>query len=393
MTPEKIESLKIGKRYLHGPGPSNVYPSVLKAISIPVVGHLDPEFLQVMEEVKVLLKNVFETSNDFTIPISGTGSAGMEAAFANIMEPDDHALVCTNGYFGSRMGEMIRRHGGSVREITAPWGEPIDPAAVEEELRTNQVKVVCIVHAETSTGVLQPLEEISRITHENGALLLVDAVTSLGGLPVIVDETEIDICYSGTQKCLSCPPGLAPITISPRALSVIKERQHPVRSWYLDLTLLMKYWGQERVYHHTAPISMNFALHEALRLIVEEGLDVCFNRHALNHSALVAGLEALGLSMLVEPLYQLPPLTTVLVPVGVDEASLRQYLLQNHQIEIGSGLGELKGRVWRIGLMGHSSSQESVRRLLRCIEGALLAQQYQFEDGEAEKAIDAIYAA
>ena len=369
-----ISPLAVGLRHLHGPGPSEVHPSVLAAMGTPMVGHLDPAFLQIMEEVKELLRFVFETDNEFTLPISGTGSAGMEAALFNIIEPEDSVLICVNGYFGIRIGEMVRRCGGIVHEVTVPWGHSIAPEDVETALRDKQAKVVCIVQAETSTGVLQPLDEISTIVHDHGALLLVDAVTSLGGVPVQVDKHQIDICYSGTQKCLSCPPGLAPVTFSPRAISAIERRKHPVQSWYLDVTLLMGYWGQERVYHHTAPITMNFALHEALRLIAEEGLEDCYARHQQNQQVLIAGLSELGLSPLVPPEYRLPSLTTVRVPAGIDEAKVRSDLLKHHHIEIGGGLGELKGEVWRIGLMGYSSRGEAVERLIDGLGDALKQQ-------------------
>lgn len=388
-----IGPVNLSKRFLHGPGPSDVHPGVLEALGTPMIGHLDPEFIQTMEEVKQLLRLVFQTENEFTLPISGTGSAGMEAAIFNIVEPGDSVLVCTNGYFGGRIREMANRCGGTVREITVPWGNVIDPADVEAALKETSAKVVCIVHAETSTGVLQPLEDISRIVHEHGALLLVDAVTSLGGLPISVDEHMIDVCYSGTQKCLSCPPGLAPITFSSEAIAAIEQRKQAVQSWYLDLTLLMGYWGQERAYHHTAPISMNLALHEALRLIVTEGLEACFARHQQNQQALIAGLEAMGLELLVDPEYRLPSLTTVRVPDGVDEAAVRAHLLNEHHIEIGGGLGELKGQVWRIGMMGYSSRRDAVERLLKALHDALSQQQHKSSPREAVSAMRQIYAA
>lgn len=393
MAVDDIGPLRISDRYLHGPGPSSVYPSVLEALGTPLLGHLDPEFLNVMEEVKVFLRYVFETENEFTLPISGTGSAGMEAALFNVIEPGDNVLICTNGYFGTRMAEMVRRCGGVLNEITVPWGTIIDPDDVAAALQETRAKVVGIVHAETSTGVLQPLDDISRIVHEQGALLLVDAVTSLGGVPVEVDKHQIDVCYSGTQKCLSCPPGLAPITFSPAAMDAVRQRKHVVQSWYLDLGLLMSYWGQERVYHHTAPISMNYALHEALYLIAQEGLEACYARHRQNQQALIAGLEAMGLAPLVAPEYRLPSLTTVRIPEGVDEAAVRSHLLHRHKIEIGSGLGELKGQVWRIGLMGYSSRREALERLLGAIEDALCQQAFPLKRGDALSAMSGVYAA
>ncbi len=393
MKAQDIRPLGISQRHLHGPGPSDVYTSVLEVMKQPLVGHLDPEFSRVMEEVGVLLQFVFETENKLTIPISGTGSAGMEAAIFNLIEPGDSVLVCTNGYFGSRMAEVVRRCGGVLQEIKSPWGRIVDVSQVEEAMKNNPAKVVCIVHAETSTGVLQPLAEISQVVHEHGSLLLVDAVTSLGGMSVGVDEQMIDVCYSGTQKCLSCPPGLAPITFSPRAREVVQGRKVPVQSWYLDTNLLMQYWGQARVYHHTAPISMIFALHESLRTIAQEGLAACFLRHRQNHVALVAGLEAMGLELLVAPQYRAPSLTTVVVPDGVDEARVRGNLLQEHHIEIGGGMGDLKGRVWRIGLMGHSSRRHSLKRLLNGLEKALIQENLPVTEGHALEAMDEIYQA
>ena len=391
MKAQDIRPLEISERHLHGPGPSDIYPSVLDVMKQPVIGHLDPEFLRVMEEVGVLLQYVFETENKLTIPISGTGSAGMEAAIFNLVEPGDSVLVCTNGYFGTRMAEMVRRCRGVLQEIKSPWGGIIDVSQIEEAIKHKPAKVVFIVHAETSTGALQPLGDISQVVHENGGLLLVDAVTSLGGMSVGVDEHRIDVCYSGTQKCLSCPPGLAPITFSPRALEVVQGRMNPVQSWYLDVNLLMGYWGQARVYHHTAPISMIYALHESLRTIAQEGLGACFNRHRRNHAALVAGLEAMDLALHVAPQYRAPSLTTVVIPDGVDEARVRGYLLQEHHIEIGGGLGDLKGRVWRMGLMGHSSRRNSVRRLLMSLEEALLQENLPITKGHALGAMDEIY--
>jgi alanine-glyoxylate transaminase/serine-glyoxylate transaminase/serine-pyruvate transaminase len=336
-------------------------------MATPLVGHLDPDFLAVMDEVKQLLQLVFQTDNNLTIPVSGTGSAGMEAALFNLIEPGDEVLVAINGYFGERMCQMIPRVGGEVRRVEAPWGSVFEPEQIEDALRGRAPKVLAIVHAETSTGALQPLEEISQIAHHYGSLLLVDAVTSLGGVELKVDEWDVDVCYSGTQKCLSCPPGLAPITFSPRAEEVLSGRETPVGSWYLDLSLIQRYWGQERTYHHTAPISMNYALREALRLVEEEGLEARFARHQQNQQALIAGLEAMGLQPLVEEPYRLPSLTTVRLPAGIDEAAVRSGLLREFNIEISGGLGDLRGQIWRIGLMGHSSRRENVLLLLSAL--------------------------
>ncbi len=378
-------------RTLLGPGPSNVHPRVLRAMAAPLVGHLDPDFLQVMDEVKQLLQLVFQTENNLTVPLSGTGSAGMEAALYNLIEDGDEVLVAINGYFGERMCQMIPRCGGRIRRIEAPWGGVFAPGQVEDALREGSAKVVAIVHAETSTGALQPLEEISQVVHRHGALLLVDAVTSLGGVELKVDQWDIDACYSGTQKCLSCPPGLAPITLGSRAEDALLGRQTSVGSWYLDLTLIQRYWGSERTYHHTAPISMNYALREALRLIHEEGLDARFARHRLNQQALVAGLEAMGLELLVSEEYRLPSLTTVRIPAGVDEAQVRSRLLREFNVEIAGGLGDLRGKIWRIGLMGHSSRRENVFLLLGALEYLLGDMGVSLPAGAALEAAGRIY--
>ncbi len=378
-------------RTLLGPGPSNVHPRVLKALATPLVGHLDPAFLEVMDEVKQLLKFVFQTENELTIPLSGTGSAGMEASLFNLIEEGDEVLVAVNGYFGERMCQMVPRCGGWVQRIEAPWGQAFEPDPIEDALQEGTTKLLAIVHAETSTGVLQPLEEISGIAHRYGALLLVDAVTSLGGVELRVDPWDIDACYSGTQKCLSCPPGLSPITFGPRAEEVLHSRRTPVGSWYLDLSLIQRYWGKERTYHHTAPISMNYGLREALRLVQEEGLEARFARHRLNQRALVAGLEAMGLELLVPEAYRLPSLTTVRIPEGVEEARVRSRLLREFNIEIAGGLGDLRGQIWRIGLMGHSSRRENVFLLLSALEHLLREERFSLPRGEALEAAGQVY--
>ncbi|MEX2029376.1 MAG: alanine--glyoxylate aminotransferase family protein [Anaerolineales bacterium] len=363
--------LEMPTRLLLGPGPSMVDPRVLRAMAAPLVGHLDPEFLELMDRTQEYLRYAFGTQNPLTIPVSGTGSAAMEAGIANLVEPDDRVLVCQNGYFGGRMAEMVVRHGGDVQVIHRPWGEVFSPEEVEEALRKWPAKVVAVVQAETSTGALQPLRRICEAAHNHGAVILVDAVTSLGGLPVQVDELDVDVCYSGTQKCLGCPPGLGPITVGPRAEKILFSRKEKVRSWYLDLTMVREYWGKERTYHHTAPISMNYALYEALRLVAEEGLENRWRRHTQNAEFLWEGLESLGLDLHVARVHRLPTLTTVRVPAGVDEASVRRRLLEEDNIEIAGALGELKGRVWRIGLMGYSSQKENVIRLLAALERIL----------------------
>ncbi len=369
-------------RILMGPGPSNVDPRVLLAMAKPMVGHLDPEFIRIMNNLQDLLRHVFGTKNSVTIPISGTGSAGMEAAFVNVVEPGDRVLVCINGVFGERMADVAERCGAHLRTISAPWGEAFELEAIQKELRSFQPKVLAIVHAETSTGVLQPLEELPAILKNNpDTLLLVDTVTSLGGHPVNVDEWGIDICYSGTQKCLSCPPGLAPITFSPQAMEKIKNRAKKVQSWYLDMNMVAKYWGSERTYHHTAPISMNYALLEALRVIGEEGLAPRHERHRRNHLALVQGIEAMGLSMLVPEPYRLWSLNAVNIPQGIDDAKLRKKLLDEYNLEIGGGLGVLKGKIWRVGLMGYSSSEANVLYFLIALEQALREQGFEVPRG------------
>ena len=379
-------------RILMGPGPSNVDPRVLLAMAKPMIGHLDPEFIRIMNNIQNLLRHVFGTKNPVTIPISGTGSAGMEAAFVNVVEPGDRVLVCINGVFGERMADVAERCGAHLRTISAPWGEALDFEAIHKELRSFQPKVLAIVHAETSTGVLQPLEELSAILKNYpDTLLLVDTVTSLGGHPVKVDEWGIDICYSGTQKCLSCPPGLAPITFSPKAMEKIKNRAKKVQSWYLDMNMVGKYWGSERTYHHTAPISMNYALLEALRVIDEESLASRHERHRRNHLALVGGIEAMGFRMLVPEPYRLWSLNTVCIPQGIDDAKLRQKLLDEYNLEIGGGLGALKGKIWRVGLMGYSSSEANVLYFLTALEQTLRELGFEVPKGTGATAAREFY--
>jgi alanine-glyoxylate transaminase/serine-glyoxylate transaminase/serine-pyruvate transaminase len=367
-----IQDLRLSPRILLGPGPSSVPPRVLSALTNPVIGHLDPEFLALMQEVQAMLRFVFQTENELTVPISGTGSAGMEAALCNFIEPGDRVLIAVKGYFGERLVEIAGRYGATVDRLDRPWGQAFDPQEVVDALGRASYKLVAIVHAETSTGVLQPgIAEIASAAHRSGALLVLDAVTSLGGLPVEIDAWEVDVAYSGTQKSISAPPGLAPLTVSPRAREMLRNRKTPVRNWYLDLSMLEKYWGKERTYHHTAPISMNYALREALRLVVEEGLEARFARHHANAQRLWAGLEDLDLSLLVPLSYRLPTLTTPLVPPGVDETEVRRRLLNEYNIEIAGGFGPLKGQIWRIGLMGFSSRRENVALLLAALREIL----------------------
>jgi len=363
--------LNIPSRTLLGPGPSMVPPRVLRAMAHPVVGHLDPAFLHIMADVQDLLRYVFETENELTIPISGTGSAAMEAALCNFIEPGDRVVIGVCGYFGERLCDMAARYGARVQRLEKPWGEVFSPDDIQAALDGDKVKLLGLIHAETSTGACQPLEGMADVAHQHGALLLVDSVASLGGVPVRVDDMDLDITYSGSQKCLSCPPGVSPITISPRAYDVLHHRETPIQNWYLDLTLLEKYWGEPHSYHHTAPISLIYALREALRLVHEEGLKNRFERHRRNARYLWDGLQALGFNPTIPEKYRLPPLTTVQVPDGVDEARIRNQLLEEYSIEVAGGLGDWAGSVWRIGLMGYSSRKENVSLLLKAIQDLL----------------------
>jgi alanine-glyoxylate transaminase/serine-glyoxylate transaminase/serine-pyruvate transaminase len=343
----------------------------LQALAYPPVGHLDPQFLGLMNEVQEMLRFVFQTENSLTIPVSGTGTAGMEAAFANFVEPGDSVLIGVSGYFSERMVDMAGRYGAQVRRMERPWGQVFTPEEIEDALRAQPAKLVALVHAETSTGALQPLAEIAEIVHRYGGLFLADCVTSLGGLPVQVDAWDIDIAYSGTQKCIGAPPGLAPLTVGPRAREALEKRTSKVPNWYLDLTTVAQYWGAARTYHHTAPINMNYALREALRMIQEEGLEARFARHRAHAELLWAGLEEMDIALHVEPQHRLPTLTTVRVPAGVDEMAVRKTLLERYNVEIGGGLGALKGQVWRVGLMGYSSQQKNVTLLLAALREIL----------------------
>ncbi|HVT08533.1 MAG TPA: alanine--glyoxylate aminotransferase family protein [Polyangia bacterium] len=358
------------ERVLMGPGPSEVPARVREALAAPTLGHLDPEYLRIMDDTRGMLQQVFRTTNHLTLAIPGTGSAGMEACVANLLEPGDQAIICVAGAFGARMADMAERHGATVHQVQAAWGQAVDPAAVEAALRAHPgCKLVGIVHAETSTGMHQPLDEISRLAHDAGALLLVDAVTSLGGHELRVDDWRIDACYSATQKCLSCPPGLAPVTFGPAALEAMDRRKTKVRSWYLDMSLIRNYWSADRVYHHTAPVNMTYALREALLCVLEEGLEARVARHRTNHLALRAGLEGLGLTYI--PARSLASLNAVNVPAGVEDAAVRARLLNDFGIEIGGGLGPFKGKAWRIGLMGASSSHRHVTLLLGALREIL----------------------
>lgn len=384
----RYDELRPGRRVLLGPGPSDVDPLVLRAMATPLVGHLDPEFLAIMNDTRDLLRSAFATNNELTVAMSGTGSAGMETCLVNFLEPGDKAVVCVNGVFGERMIDIVERTGAEAIVVRAPYGRIIDAADVRTALEQGGVKLVSIVHLETSTGIWQPMEEIAALAREFECLFVVDAVTSLGGVPVEIDKWGVDAAYSGTQKCLSCPPGLSPVTVSERARKVLHSRRNKVQSWYLDLTMIEDYWGEDRAYHHTAPISMVYALREALRLAHAEGWHARWERHLRFGRALQAGLTAMGLQLLAEEGYRAPMLTTVAVPEGVDEVQVRGHLLRQYGIEIAGGLGDFKGRAWRIGLMGHSCSWSNVALALTALGEALTAQRYRAssEDGLAAAA-------
>ncbi len=380
------------RRVLLGPGPSEVPDRVLAAMAVPTIGHLDPEYLRIMDTTRRLLQGVFRTTNELTVAMPGTGSAGMETCVSNLIEPGDEMIVCVAGVFGGRMVDVAERYGAEVHRLEVPWGEVFEPETIKAALESfPDTKVVGIVHAETSTGAHQPLEEISRLVHDAGALFLVDAVTSLGGVELEVDGWQIDACYSGTQKCLSCPPGLAPVTMSRAAVEAIHSRSSKVTSWYLDLSMIERYWGQDRVYHHTAPINMSYALYEALRLVEEEGLEARISRHARNHRALRAGLEAMGLSYI--PQRSLPVLNAIHALPEVDDALVRRRLLDEFGIEIGAGLGPFQGKAWRIGLMGASSTRRNVVLVLTALESILADLGVDLSRGAAVAAAMKAYAA
>lgn len=373
-------------RTLMGPGPSDVHPRILAAMARPTIGHLDPAFVGMMDEMKALLQYAFQTTSGLTIPVSAPGSAGMETCFVNLVEPGDKVIVCKNGVFGMRMKENVERVGATPVMVEDAWGMPVDPQKLEDALKANpDAKVVAFVHAETSTGVQSDAQTLTALAHKYDCLTIVDAVTSLGGTPVLVDEWGIDAIYSGSQKCLSCTPGLSPVSISERAIERIKSRTHKVQSWFLDLNLVMGYWGGDtkRTYHHTAPVNALYGLHEALVMLQEEGLENAWARHDQHHQALRAGLEAMGLGFLVDTPYRLPQLNAVTVPEGVDEAAVRARLLNDYDLEIGAGLGDLAGKVWRIGLMGHASNMKNVIFCLGALEAVLSDMQAGITTGVA----------
>lgn len=357
----------IPQRILMGPGPSDVPPRVLEAMGRPTIGHLDPVFLQLMDEIRNMLQKVFRTANPMTLAMSGTGSAGMETLFVNLVQPGDRVLICINGVFGQRMADAAGRCGADVQTLEAPWGQVFDQDQVIAAIEQFRPACVAIVHAETSTGAHQPVDKLGAACRKSGALLLLDCVTSLGGAPVEIDAWQVDAAYSGTQKCLSCPPGLAPVTLSPRAVERIEKRKSKVQSWYLDLGMIRQYWGQERFYHHTAPVNMLYGLHEALSIVLEEGLEARFARHVQMHQLLRAGLADLGINYVSQAGRHLPMLNAVAIPAGLDDLAVRRKLLNDYGIEIGGGLGVFKGKAWRIGLMGHAATRRNVVLLLTAL--------------------------
>jgi alanine-glyoxylate transaminase / serine-glyoxylate transaminase / serine-pyruvate transaminase len=379
-------------RLLLGPGPSDAHPRVLSAMATPLVGHLDPAFLDVMADTQQLLREAYRTKNPLTLALSATGMAGMEACLVNLLEPGDKVVICAKGFFGQRMIDVAGRAGAQVTVIERPWGEVFELDQLQEALKQVRPKVLAIVQAETSTGAWQPLKGLGRLCHEFDTLLVVDAVTSLGCVPVLVDEWELDAVYSCSQKGLSCPPGLSPVTFSPRAEEAMTRRKTKVQSWYLDLTMIRQYWGSDRAYHHTAPITMNYALREGLRLVHEEGLEARWERHVQNHRALKAGLAALGLKYSTKEGHQLPQLNAVYVPAGVDDLVVRKRLLADFGIEIGGGLGDFKGKVWRIGLMGHNSRPAAVFTVLAALEQCLRGVGVKVTPGSGVGAAEEVYA-
>ena len=379
-------------RILLGPGPSDVHPRVLQAMAQPTVGHLDPRFSEMMDELKALLRYAFQTENALTFPVSAPGSVGMESCFVNLVEPGDKVIVCANGVFGKRMAENVKRCRGELVLVEDAWGKPVDPQKVEDAFRAHpDTKILAFVHAETSTGACSDARLLTEIAHRHGALVIVDAVTSLGCIPLQVDAWGIDAIYSGSQKGLSCPPGLSPVSFGERAVAKLKARTTPVQSWFMDLNLVLGYWNEaKRTYHHTAPVNGLYGLHESLRMLAEEGLEAAWARHRLHHAALVAGLDAMGLALLVEDTARLPQLNAVLVPDGVSEPQVRADMLTLHGIEIGAGLGELAGKILRIGLMGNSATSDNVYACLGALESVLQRQGYMVSPRASVAAAEAV---
>ncbi len=389
-----IQSFHPPVRTLMGPGPSDVNPRILEAMSRPTIGHLDPAFVSMMDEMKDLLRYAFQTTHDLTMPVSAPGSAGMEMCFVNLVEPGDKVVVCQNGVFGGRMKENVERCGGTAIMVEDDWGVAVDPDKVEAALKANpDAKILAFVHAETSTGAISDAKTLTEIAHQHDCLVIVDTVTSLGGSPLMVDEWKLDAVYSGTQKCLSCVPGLSPVTFSQRAIEVVTSRKTKVQSWFLDLNLVLGYWGggAKRAYHHTAPINTLYGLHEALVVLQEEGIENSWARHQKNHAALRAGVEAMGLSFVVPEAQRLPQLNAVSIPDGVDEAAVRSALLSDYNLEIGAGLGAMAGKIWRIGLMGFASNKTNVLFCLGALDAVLGSMKAPVTPGVAVDAARAVY--
>lgn len=383
------------QRTLMGPGPSDVHPRILQAMSRPTIGHLDPAFIGMMDELKSLLQYAFQTQNSLTFAVSAPGSAGMETCFTNLLEPGDTVIVCQNGVFGGRMKENVERCGAVAVMVEDEWGKPVSLDKLADALESNSdAKAVAFVHAETSTGVQSDAAAIAKLARKHQCLTIMDTVTSLGGTPIYIDEWGIDAVYSGSQKCLSCTPGLSPVSFSDKAARVIQQRQNKVQSWFLDLNLVMGYWGDgaKRAYHHTAPINALYGLHESLVILHEEGLEQAWKRHQLHHEALRAGLEAMGLRFLVEQAFRLPQLNTVTIPAGVDDVTVRSRLLSDYQLEIGAGLGVMSGKVWRIGLMGHSANKKNVLLCLGALDAVLSELGADIVPGVAVAAAHNVYA-
>ncbi|MGK0296922.1 MAG: alanine-glyoxylate transaminase/serine-glyoxylate transaminase/serine-pyruvate transaminase [Gammaproteobacteria bacterium] len=390
----KFDSFHPTQRTLMGPGPSDVNPRILEALARPTIGHLDPQFITMMDELKELLRYAFQTNNEVTMPISAPGSAGMEACFVNLVEPGDKVIICSNGVFGGRMKENVERCGGVAIIVEDPWGRAVDLGKVEDALKANtDAKILTFVHAETSTGAMSDAATLAQLAHKYDCLTIVDCVTSLGGVPLKIDEWELDAVYSGTQKCLSCIPGLSPVTFNERALEKLKNRKSKVQSWFLDLNLILGYWdgGGKRAYHHTAPINPLYGLHEALCILNDEGLENAWARHRLHHNALKAGLEALGLELVVPEEERLPQLNAVSIPNDVDDASVRKKLLEEYNLEIGAGLGASAGKLWRIGLMGYSANRGNVLYCLSALEAVLGELGSKIPRGKAVEAAVATY--
>ncbi len=389
-----MQSFHPPHRILMGPGPSDVSARVLKALAQPTVGHLDPSFITLMDQIKQLLQYAFQTENELTIPVSAPGSSGMETCFMNLVEPGDEVLICINGVFGMRMQEVAKRAGAKVSSLEFEWGKAVDPEQVNAHLQSNpDIKMLAFVHAETSTGVRSDAETLCRIAQQHDCLSIVDAVTSLGGIELKVDDWGIDAIYSGTQKCLSCIPGLSPVSFSARAVEKIKSRPGKNYSWFLDLNLVMDYWGEgtKRTYHHTAPVNSLYALHESLLILNEEGLEQAWARHQLHHRALVAGLDVLGIELIVDPEHRLPQLNTVKIPEGVSDLLTRTTLLEEFDLEIGAGLGKFAGEAWRIGLMGNGCNKTNVTHCLAALGSVLQQQDHPCDSEAALKAAEAIY--